>query len=70
MLIEHNVVLRGIVRRVKVVHVSSVFSSQGIDTFEEGGYAKGLAVSTDNVFSRGNEVSNLSIGEAHVWLAS
>lgn len=67
MLIELNIMLRGIVRRVEVVRVRWVFSGQSIDTFDEGSDAKRFAVSADNIFSRGNEISNLPIGEAHAF---
>lgn len=54
-------------RRVEVVRVRRVFSSQSIDTFDEGGDAKGLAVSADDVLRRADEVSNLTIGEARAF---
>jgi hypothetical protein len=62
-LIELKVVRGRVVGRVQVVGVSGVLGSKGVDTLDERGHAKRLAVRTDGSFSLTGKDRNLRVGE-------
>lgn len=67
MFVEFDVVFRSVVSRVEVVGVRGVFSSEGINSFHEGGDSECFSVSSNGVFvgRSGDEVGNLAIRETH-----
>lgn len=65
MLFEVDIVLGGVVSRVKVVGVGRVLGGKSIDPFDKWCDPVRLPCRTNDIFSRGDEVRDLSIGESH-----